>query len=97
MSLGAHSITASTDDANAAGAAGVVIAGATVRPTINMQVIVPAGVGPGQPFVVATPGGLQFQVVAPPGVMPGMQIMVEAPTDAPVPVVQARAVTAVPN
>ena len=33
---------------------------------MQMQVIVPAGVGPGMSFIVSSPSGQQMQVVCPP-------------------------------
>ena len=43
-----------------------------------MQVTVPAGIGPGMPFMVNTPSG-QMQVTCPQGVMAGGQMLVNVP------------------
>jgi hypothetical protein len=57
----------------------------------QMQVTVPAGVGPGQPFQVDTPSGL-MQVVCPPNASAGMPMLVNLPSAAaPQPMVMAQA------
>ena len=48
----------------------------------QMQVQVPAGVGPGMGFMVAGPDGSQFQVQCPPDAKEGMMITVAVPTPA---------------
>ena len=40
---------------------------------------VPAGIGPGMPFMVNAPGGEQMQVVCPPNAQAGMQMLVNVP------------------
>ena len=45
----------------------------------EMQVQVPPGIGPGQTFLVMTPGGAQMQVACPPGVAPGQSIAISVP------------------
>ena len=60
----------------------------------QMQVTVPAGVGPGMPFQVNTPTG-PMQVTCPPNVTAGGQMLVNVPA-APQPVVMATAVPAQP-
>ena len=47
----------------------------------QMQVTVPAGIGPGMPFTVATPAG-QMQVVCPEGAVAGGQMVVNVPVSA---------------
>ena len=55
----------------------------------QMQVIVPAGVGPGQAFQVNTPGG-PMQVVCPPDASAGKPMMVNVPAAQPVAVAMAQ-------
>ena len=60
---------------------------------LQMQVTVPAGVNPGDPFQVNTPNG-PMQVVCPPGASGGGQMMVNVPapqSSAPQPMVMAPA------
>ena len=59
-----------------------------------MQVIVPAGVGPGMPFQVDTPAG-PMQVTCPPNAAAGSQMMFNVPA-APQPVAMAVPMMAVP-
>ena len=59
-----------------------------MQPVQQMQVTVPAGVGPGMPFMVDTPSG-QVQVTCPPGAMAGGQMLVNVPAAQPVMMVQA--------
>jgi hypothetical protein len=61
----------------------------------QMQVTVPPGVGPGDPFTVNTPGG-QMQVTCPPGATSGSPMMVNVPAATAPPVVMASVVPAVP-
>ena len=49
----------------------------------QMEVTVPAGIGPGMPFIVNTPTG-QMQVTCPQGATAGGQMLVSVPTAAPV-------------
>jgi hypothetical protein len=46
---------------------------------MQMQVQVPAGVAPGQGFMIQTPDGQRMQVTAPPGSVPGQTLTVNAP------------------
>ena len=64
--------------------------------TQQMQVVVPAGISPGQAFTIQAPDGSQMSVACPPGVTAGQTIAVMMPM--PVQVVQATAiaVTALP-
>ena len=61
----------------------------------QMQVVVPAGVGPGMPFQVNTPTG-PMQVVCPPGVAAGSPITINVPANVPVAVAQPMVVAAQP-
>ena len=49
---------------------------------MQMQVIVPAGVGPGMSFIVNTPSGQQMQVVCPPNATAGSPMIVNVPQQA---------------
>jgi|Transcript_124576 hypothetical protein len=51
----------------------------------QMQVTVPPGVSPAQPFQVQNPSGGVFQVFVPPGVQAGQTILVQVPSSAPTP------------
>ena len=45
----------------------------------QMQVTVPAGIGPGMPFIDNTPGGGQMEVTCPPDAVAGGQMLVNVP------------------
>ena len=49
---------------------------------MQMQVIVPAGIGPGMSFIVSTPSGQQMQVVCPPNAAAGSPMIVNVPQQA---------------
>jgi len=49
---------------------------------MQMQVIVPSGVGPGMSFIVNTPSGQQMQVVCPPNATAGSPMIVNVPQQA---------------
>ena len=64
----------------------------------QMQVTVPAGIGPGMPFTVLTPAG-QMQVVCPEGAVAGGQMVVNVPavqSAQPMPIVQPTMMAAPP-
>ena len=64
----------------------------------QMQVTVPAGIGPGMPFTVLTPAG-QMQVVCPEGAVAGGQMVVNVPavqSAQPMPIVQPMMMAAPP-
>ena len=52
---------------------------ATPMAAVQIQVIIPPGVMPGQQLLVQNPYGGQVQVIVPQGVQPGQAILVQAP------------------
>ena len=45
----------------------------------SVELVVPPGVAPGQPFLIGTPDGQQVQVMCPPGVTAGQMILINVP------------------
>ena len=72
--------------ASSSTAAGMPVPLAVGAPMQSVPAIVPAGVSPGQAFVVVTPDGGHVQVIAPPGSFPGSQFHIQVPMAMSVPV-----------